>query len=653
MNPSDQPVIQPEIVPENKPTLKQRAIAFTSWFKHLSKKQKTSLITFAFLLIAIPIGVVATFYQIRERSKAAPETPSISLPITPPEELINTAIRLVSENHVNLWATNTATFNPNNTGETLEFWFKFDQPENLESSIVNLSGPDRQLSISLVFSQTRVDSSAFIKVVVPQTNDNNKGFILRTTPLQANTWYHIAYTQDTVTKKSVLYLNGQQVDDQTYTGPYNLFESIPHIQIGSTEDLMLSNLPGFTGVLEDFHISSINRYHNNFEPLSFNLAQADAFTLILWKFNHSNKDYSIYNIPWSAIGDYGYVSTSDEPYHSVCNETGQCISIPGTGDDQCQTDFECQVNEETGPLIGVGCTIAGCSSQLCVNEEVGPISTTCEWKEEYSCYRTSDARCEKQDSGDCGWTQTPELLACLGIEQESPPTGPTPPASPIISPRPGTPSPTPKANNEEKTQQEEQANNNSSDEQTSNLCQDQAPTSPADLYQINADSTNATLYFAPAGEPYTHYLIQFGEGNSMQHSTSFEASSATGALTADIHLLKSNTTYTFQILAFNHCAANDWSNQMTIRTTTGTTRTFYKNIPLAVRSNVARILGSFTGNTTAPTTKLTPIETSTQETPSQTETYQQTTTPDYQAPQPSDNFVQRVIKSIAKLFYKE
>ena len=54
------------------------------------------------------------------------------------------------------------------------------------------------------------------------------------------------------------------------------------------------------------------------------------------------------------------------------------------------------------------CMKTGCSSQVCSDEEV---MTTCEFKPEYECYRK--AACERQKSGDCGFTQTPELVACL------------------------------------------------------------------------------------------------------------------------------------------------------------------------------------------------------------------------------------------------
>jgi hypothetical protein len=55
------------------------------------------------------------------------------------------------------------------------------------------------------------------------------------------------------------------------------------------------------------------------------------------------------------------------------------------------------------------CIKTGCSGQVCSDEEV---MTTCEFRAEYECYRT--AKCERQATGQCGWTPTTELQACLG-----------------------------------------------------------------------------------------------------------------------------------------------------------------------------------------------------------------------------------------------
>ena len=54
------------------------------------------------------------------------------------------------------------------------------------------------------------------------------------------------------------------------------------------------------------------------------------------------------------------------------------------------------------------CMKTGCSGQVCSDHEV---ITTCEYRTEYECYKK--AACERQANGDCGFTQTPELTACL------------------------------------------------------------------------------------------------------------------------------------------------------------------------------------------------------------------------------------------------
>ena len=63
------------------------------------------------------------------------------------------------------------------------------------------------------------------------------------------------------------------------------------------------------------------------------------------------------------------------------------------------------------PPAANDCFVGGCSSQICSDRE-GVIST-CEWRPEYACYQDADATCERQPSGQCGWTPTAELNACL------------------------------------------------------------------------------------------------------------------------------------------------------------------------------------------------------------------------------------------------
>jgi hypothetical protein len=55
------------------------------------------------------------------------------------------------------------------------------------------------------------------------------------------------------------------------------------------------------------------------------------------------------------------------------------------------------------------CIKTGCSSQICSDKTV---VSTCEWRPEYACYQK--AACERQRDGNCGFTKTLELTACLG-----------------------------------------------------------------------------------------------------------------------------------------------------------------------------------------------------------------------------------------------
>lgn len=59
------------------------------------------------------------------------------------------------------------------------------------------------------------------------------------------------------------------------------------------------------------------------------------------------------------------------------------------------------------------CYVGGCSAQLCSDQK--DLASTCEYREQYACYKT--ATCEVQPTGQCGWTPSQELSACLGRAQ--------------------------------------------------------------------------------------------------------------------------------------------------------------------------------------------------------------------------------------------
>jgi hypothetical protein len=57
------------------------------------------------------------------------------------------------------------------------------------------------------------------------------------------------------------------------------------------------------------------------------------------------------------------------------------------------------------------CVVGGCSGQLCV--EPGPDgASTCEWREEYACFKDHGV-CERGADNKCGWRQTQALQDCI------------------------------------------------------------------------------------------------------------------------------------------------------------------------------------------------------------------------------------------------
>ncbi len=83
------------------------------------------------------------------------------------------------------------------------------------------------------------------------------------------------------------------------------------------------------------------------------------------------------------------------------------------------------VNLRPDPVISetqTQCVTTGCSGEICVDASTGPLNSTCQWKEEYSCL--PKAKCEVQNNGKCGWTYTREYNQCVADKQ--PVTTPTP-----------------------------------------------------------------------------------------------------------------------------------------------------------------------------------------------------------------------------------
>ncbi len=96
-----------------------------------------------------------------------------------------------------------------------------------------------------------------------------------------------------------------------------------------------------------------------------------------------------------------------------------------------------------------GCVITGCSGQICTDQAGAARggATICMYTPQAACYQASGI-CRVQSNGQCGWTQTPELLSCLAQIQTSPSPSPSllPSSTPSLLPSDlpfSSPSPTP------------------------------------------------------------------------------------------------------------------------------------------------------------------------------------------------------------------
>ena len=63
------------------------------------------------------------------------------------------------------------------------------------------------------------------------------------------------------------------------------------------------------------------------------------------------------------------------------------------------------------PVGGGACVIGGCSGQICQDANEEPAVTDCMYRPEYACYK--QAKCERQVTGECGWTLTASARLCL------------------------------------------------------------------------------------------------------------------------------------------------------------------------------------------------------------------------------------------------
>ena len=110
--------------------------------------------------------------------------------------------------------------------------------------------------------------------------------------------------------------------------------------------------------------------------------------------------------PQTPVGDFSSVVSFQD-----CTEAGYPVtqSLPR----ECRVPdgriLKEGVDDRTKAVARDGCFIGGCGNQLC-SDQPGDVSS-CVSRDEDICYQT--AVCEKQESGQCGWTQSSDIQSCL------------------------------------------------------------------------------------------------------------------------------------------------------------------------------------------------------------------------------------------------
>lgn len=92
-------------------------------------------------------------------------------------------------------------------------------------------------------------------------------------------------------------------------------------------------------------------------------------------------------------------------------------------------------------------------------------------------------------------------------------------------------------------------------------CPQSAPLNAPNLYQVNAQNSQATLFFAPPNDTFDAYTISYGlSASADNYSVTFPMGMTTGAVSYKINSLTPKTAYFFKVRANNGCAAGPWSS---------------------------------------------------------------------------------------------
>ena len=83
-------------------------------------------------------------------------------------------------------------------------------------------------------------------------------------------------------------------------------------------------------------------------------------------------------------------------------------SIDNCNTCSCQASGDVVCTERACAPAPTDCKKTGCSGEVCSDQD---LASACLWTAAYACYQT--ATCERQASGQCGFTETAQLTQCL------------------------------------------------------------------------------------------------------------------------------------------------------------------------------------------------------------------------------------------------
>ncbi len=113
---------------------------------------------------------------------------------------------------------------------SLSVWVKFDTVEDVLSSIINKGGQSTNKLFWLYYDRRSTTDRLDFQIGNGSTRDQ---VIATNLNLSINTWYHIVATYNAATEKAYLYLDGEEVGNNTLTGIGNCDTSTSDLYVGS------------------------------------------------------------------------------------------------------------------------------------------------------------------------------------------------------------------------------------------------------------------------------------------------------------------------------------------------------------------------------------------------------------------------------------